>query len=1243
MQARKARLEWLEATLRERIVLFDGAFATLAQSLGLSEADYRGARFKDSTHDLTGNIDILCLSQPGIVRDLHARYLDAGAEIIKTNSFTANAPSLADFGLEHLVGEVNFAAARIAREVADDRQAKGPLAKLVAGSMGPTNRTLSLSPKVEDPAYRAIDFSTLEATYLEAARGLWQGGADLLLLETIFDTLNAKAALSAVAKLSAQLGERVPIIVSGTITDQSGRTLSGQTLEAFYHSIRHARPLAIGLNCALGAKQLDGHIRELAHIADTRISLHPNAGLPNEFGGYDETPETTAALLGEIADDGVVNLMGGCCGTGPEHIAAIGERIASSAARPRPAKATAHMRLSGLEPLHVTKDTGLLHVGERTNVAGSRAFLRLIKSDDFAGALKVAAGQVDGGANILDVNMDEGMLDGVSVMTTFLNLLAGEPAISRVPVMVDSSRFEVLEAGLACLQGKGIANSISLKEGEASFLEQARRIRDLGHAMVVMAFDEVGQATSVERRVEICARSYGLLTDRLGIASEDIIFDPNVLAIATGIEEHDDYARSFLESIPQIKAACPGALVSGGISNVSFSFRGNEMLRRAMHSVFLYHAVKAGLDMAIINAGSLLVYDDIPSELRDAVENALLGRKGDGDTTERLLKLAGDFSQDASADTAETSEWRTLEISKRLEYALVHGIDDHVIEDVEQARCAAAYPLDVIEGPLMSGMNTVGDLFGSGKMFLPQVVKSARVMKRAVEYLVPFMKDTEAGQAGEAGQAKPGRGRGRGRLIMATVKGDVHDIGKNIVGVVLQCNGYEVIDLGVMVPCQKILDTAREEGADMIGLSGLITPSLDEMVHVASEMSKQGFSLPLLIGGATTSPAHTSVKIDPAYSGPVVYVKDASRAAAVVKRLAVEARPTFMREVERDHALRRKRHAQPARRAPSLTLHQARENRFYPEPGRFLPPTPKRTGVWRIDPQPLGALVEFIDWRPFFSAWQLNGQFPQILDDPQKGAVARDLYEAGLAMLARIVEEGWLEAKGVCGIFPAASLPDDDIQIFTSEARKEERLRLSMLRQQRKLPDGMPNRSLSDYVAGASSGVPDWVGAFAVTTGIGEGARSKAFESANDDYSAILLKALADRLAEAFAERLHWQVRREYWGYADAEPLDASQLIAEAYQGIRPAPGYPACPEHSEKTKLWELLEIDQAFGMHLTESWAMSPPASVSGWYFSHPEARYFDVGLLGRDQVEDYARRKGIGLEEAERRLLPNLGYAE
>lgn len=1233
MDPRAARIEWLESTLRQRIILFDGAFATLAQGFGLSESDFRGTAFQDAEHDLSGNIDVLNLTQPALVREIHDKYLAAGADIVKTNSFTANAPSQADFGLEHLVSHINLRAASIAREAADEWQLKTGVPKLVVGSMGPTNRTLSLSPKVEDPGYRAVSFAALESTYLEAARGLWRGGADLLLLETIFDTLNAKAALSAIAVLGRETGAHIPVIVSGTITDQSGRTLSGQTLEAFFHSIRHANPFAVGLNCALGAKQLDGHIRELSRMADTRISLHPNAGLPNQFGEYDETPESTAALLGEIADDGIVNLIGGCCGTTPEHIAAVRERIASSPSRShRPGEAK-HLRLSGLEPLNLSADTGLLHVGERTNVAGSRAFLRLIKSSDFAGALKVAASQVDAGANIIDVNMDEGMLEGVPVMRQFLNLIASEPAISRVPVMVDSSRFEVLEAGLSCVQGKGIANSISLKEGESEFLRQAGRIRDLGHAMVVMAFDERGQATSVERRVEICQRSFALLTERLSIPPQDIIFDPNILAIATGIDEHDDYARSFIESIPLIKQACPGASVSGGVSNVSFSFRGNETLRRAMHSVFLYHALRAGMDMAIINAGSLIAYDDIPKELRDAVEDALLNRGAGGDTTERLLKLAQSFEHHADASPDQAQEWRTWEVEERIEYALVHGVDDQIVEDVEEARKQRQKPLEVIEGPLMKGMNQVGDLFGSGKMFLPQVVKSARVMKRAVEHLVPFMK------AEESDQAK----RGRGKIVMATVKGDVHDIGKNIVRVVLQCNGYEVVDLGVMVPCQQILDAAREEGADMIGLSGLITPSLDEMVHVASEMSKQGFDLPLLIGGATTSPAHTSVKIDPAYSGPVVYVKDASRAVGVVKRLDERERPKYLKEIERDHGLRRQRHASPTRRAPQLSLREARENRFHTRLTGYRPTVPKQVGIWQFHKQPLAELLEFIDWRPFFSAWELNGRFPDILDDPEKGPAARDLYEAAQSMLHQIVEEDWLQAKGICGIFPAAALADDDIRIFEEESRQSERMRLCMLRQQRKLPDGMANRCLSDFLAQEASHVPDWIGAFVVTAGFGEGERSKAFEAASDDYSAILLKALADRLAEAFAERLHWQVRREFWGYAPDEALDSSQLVREAYRGIRPAPGYPACPEHSEKEKLWQLLDVRETLGVQLTESWAMYPTASVSGWYFAHPEASYFDVGLLGRDQVEDYARRKGLSLEEAERRLLPNLGYSE
>ena len=1232
MTERSARIKWLNSTLRKRIVTFDGAFGTLVQSKGLSEADFRGKRLADNPLDLSGNMEALNLTQPDIVREIHLDYLRAGSDILKTNSFTANAPSQADFALEHLVEEINLSSAKIAREAADEWQAVTGSPKLVAGSIGPTNRTLSLSPRVEDPAYRAVSFEDLFTTYLEAARGLWKGGADLLLIETIFDTLNAKAAIYAIAALRRETGDDVPVIVSGTITDQSGRTLSGQTLEAFYNAVRHVNPMAIGLNCALGARQLDAHIRELSHIANVPISLHPNAGLPNQFGGYDERPETTAAMLGEIADDGVVNLIGTCCGTTPKHIEAIVERIRSSPSRQAPGKTGARLRLSGLEPLNQNPDTGLLHIGERTNVAGSRAFLRLIKSEDYAGALKVAASQVEAGANIIDVNMDEGMLDGVSVMRHFLLLLASEPAISRVPVMVDSSRFEVLEAGLRCLQGKGIANSISLKEGEQEFLRHAGIIRDLGHAMVVMAFDEQGQATSVERRLEICRRSYELLTQRIAVPPEDIIFDPNILAIATGIEEHDDYARSFIESIPLIKRACPGALISGGVSNVSFSFRGNEPLRRAMHSVFLYHAVRAGMDMAIINAGSLIAYDDIPEKLREAVEDAVLNRGDKGDTTERLLSLAQTLESDTDTGTDAVQAWRALPIEERIEYSLVHGVDEYVVEDVETARATAERPLDVIEGPLMNGMNRVGDLFGSGKMFLPQVVKSARVMKKAVEYLVPFMEREESDQAM----------RGRGKLVMATVKGDVHDIGKNIVAVVLQCNGYQVVDLGVMVPCQQILDTAREEQADMIGLSGLITPSLDEMVHVATEMGKQGFELPLLIGGATTSPAHTSVKIDPVYDGPVVYVKDASRAVGVVKRLGVDQRPAYMEEVERDHELRRQRHKAPARRAPQLSIRECRANRFHPSIENYLPPKPSLNETLIIENQSLSELVEFIDWRPFFSAWELQGQFPAILDDPEKGPAARDLFKSAKEMLERVVSEGWLQARGLCGIFPAASLANDDICIFTDETRSAERMRLCMLRQQRKLPEGSPNRCLSDYVADRDSGVADWVGAFAVTTGIGEAARSQRFQADADDFSSILLKALADRLAEAFAELLHMRIRRDFWGYASDECATAKELINEAYRGIRPAPGYPACPEHSEKEKLWQLLDVESTLGIELTESWAMLPPASVSGWYFSHPEARYFDVGLLARDQVEDYAERKDITFEEAERRLLPNLGYA-
>ncbi len=1228
MNSRTKRLDWLRRTMDERIVLLDGAFGTMAQSLGLDENAFRGQRFRNAERDLRGNIDLLCLTQPHLVTDIHEQYLAAGADVLTTNSFTANEPSQADYGLEHLVFEMNRSAAALAREAADrwTRQTDEP--RLVAGSMGPTSRTLSMSPRVEDPGYRATTFEALSNTYYEAANGLRQGGADLLLLETIFDTLNAKAALRAIARLERDTGATIPTIVSGTVTDQSGRTLSGQTLEAFFISIRHARPLAVGLNCALGASDLDRHIRELSHIADTPISLHPNAGLPNEFGAYEEAPETTAAILKGIAEDHVVNMLGGCCGTTPAHIEAIREAVVSAPPRKTP-KPKRRMRLSGLEPLSRTETTGLLHIGERTNVAGSRVFLRHIQNEDFPAALKIADEQVAGGANVIDVNMDEGMLDGEAVMRRFLNLLASEPGISRVPVMVDSSRFEVLQAGLECLQGKGVANSISLKEGEETFLRQARIIRDLGHAVVVMAFDEEGQATTIERRVEICARSYALLVEQLGFAPEDIVFDPNILAIATGIEEHDGYARSFIDAIPRVKAACPGALVSGGVSNVSFAFRGNGPVRRAMHAVFLYHATRAGLDMAIVNAGSLIAYDDIPDTLRETVEDAILNRRPDA--TERLLAIAQDVDKTPETKRAGADAWRALPVEKRLEHALVHGLNEHILSDAEEARQAAERPLHVIEGPLMNGMNRVGDLFGDGKMFLPQVVKSARVMKQAVEYLVPFMQGDESASLA----------RGRGKVVMATVKGDVHDIGKNIVGVVLQCNGFAVEDLGVMTPCQRILDTAREQGADMIGLSGLITPSLDEMVHVAREMEKQGFGIPLLIGGATTSPIHTSVKIDPAYAGPVVYVKDASRAVGVMKELVGDRRGDYAQTVDREHDARRKRHAQPKRRRPSLTLEAARANRFDGDWGACPPPKPNRPGVHVIDPQPLEELVEYIDWRPFFSAWEINGLFPAILQDPVRGEAARELYGDGRAMLDRIVREEWLLARGACGLFPAAAAADDDIVVFADEQRRTERLRLSMLRQQRTLPAHKPHRALSDYVAPIGQGMDDWIGAFAVTAGTGASERTAAFKQAGDDYSAIMLQALADRLAEAFAEYLHLRVRREWWGYAAKESLNAADLIAESYRGIRPAPGYPACPEHSEKQKLWELLDVRRRIGVELTESWAMSPGASVSGWYFSHPKARYFDVGLIGRDQVEDYARRKDLPVAEAERLLQPNLGY--
>lgn len=1219
----------LRALAARRILFLDGAMGTMIQSYQLQESDYRGDLFRDWPRDLKGNNDLLSLTRPDIVREIHAAYLAAGADIVETNTFNATAISQADYAMEGQVYDINRRSAELAREaVADAEQAAGQ-PRFVAGVLGPTNRTASISPDVSDPGFRNIGFEQLREAYREAAGALVDGGVDLLLIETVFDTLNAKAALFAVAEELEARNLAMPVMVSGTITDASGRTLSGQTPEAFWNSVSHAGLFSVGLNCALGAEQLRPHLAELARAADTLVSAHPNAGLPNAFGDYDEGPERTAALVREYAESGLVNIVGGCCGTTPAHIAAIVDACGALSPRRLP-EPEAACRLSGLEPCTISRESLFVNVGERTNVTGSARFRRLIRDGDYATALEVARQQVENGAQLVDVNMDEGLLDSEAAMVTFLNLMASEPDIARVPVMIDSSKWSVIEAGLKCVQGKPVINSISLKEGEEAFLRQARLARRYGAAVVVMAFDERGQADSLERRVAICERSYRLLTEVVGFPPQDLIFDPNIFAVATGIEAHDGYAREFIEATREIKHRLPNALVSGGVSNVSFSFRGNEPVREAMHSVFLYHAIQAGMDMGIVNAGQLAIYEEIPGELRERVEDVILARRDDA--TERLLEIAERY-RGGGGEKASTEDlsWRELPVTERLQHALVKGIDRWIVEDTEAARVTLDSPLSVIEGPLMDGMNVVGDLFGAGKMFLPQVVKSARVMKKAVAHLVPFLE-----------AAKAGGGRIQGRIVTATVKGDVHDIGKNIVGVVLQCNNFEVIDLGVMVPAQKILDTARESGANLIGLSGLITPSLDEMVNVAREMLRQEFELPLLIGGATTSVAHTAVKIDPEYEHAVVHVKDASRAVGVAQRLIGEStRAPYTAEVKSEYQRKREQYA--ARRRPQdlVTLEEARARPVPIDWSGYRAPVPAHPGITMLDDFPLDELVEFIDWTPFFQAWELRGRFPKLLDDPVMGAQARELYTDALGMLERIVGEHWLVARAVLGLFPAARRDDDDIELYADQHRQSPLATLHHLRQQLRRPEGKPQRCLADFVAPPESGVADFVGAFAVTTGIGIEARVAAFERAHDDYSSIMLKALADRLAEAFAECLHQRVRAHYWGYAPSESLDNEGLIDERYQGIRPAPGYPACPDHTEKATLWELLEVERRTDIRLTDSYAMYPAAAVCGWYFAHPQARYFGVGSIARDQVQDYALRKGMSRQEAERWLAPILAY--
>jgi 5-methyltetrahydrofolate--homocysteine methyltransferase len=1229
---RESRLAELKPLLARRILVLDGAMGTMIQSYGLGEQDYRGERFAGWPRDLKGNNDLLSLTQPAIIRAIHSAYLEAGADILETNSFNSTAISMADYGMEDLVYELNHASARLAREAADEFERRAPdIPRYVAGVLGPTNRTASLSPDVNDPGFRNVRFDELVAGYGEAIRGLLDGGADLLLVETIFDTLNAKAALFAIDAHFAAAGFRVPIMISGTITDASGRTLSGQTTEAFWNSVAHGRPLSVGLNCALGAKALRQYVQELSRVSPTFVSTHPNAGLPNEFGQYDESPEYMAGILREFAESGLVNLVGGCCGTTPAHIKAIAEAVAGLPPR-RPAAPPPRLRLSGLEPLSIGHESIFANVGERTNVTGSRKFAKLILAGEYEAGLEIARQQVESGAQMLDVNMDEGMLDSQEAMTTFLQLIAGEPDISRVPVVIDSSKWSVIEAGLKCVQGKGVVNSISLKEGEDAFIRQATLVRRYGAAVIVMAFDEQGQADTAERKVEICRRAYRILTEQVGFPPEDIIFDPNIFAIATGIEEHNNYAVDYIQATRRIKETLPHVLVSGGVSNVSFAFRGNDPVREAIHSVFLYHAIEAGMDMGIVNAGQLLIYSDIPPDLLERVEDVVLNRRPDA--TDRLLEVADSVRGQVAAQAADLA-WRNAPVAERLAHALVEGIADYIVEDTEEARHQAERPIHVIEGPLMDGMNIVGDLFGSGKMFLPQVVKSARVMKRAVAHLIPYI-EAEKLARGDESEAKS-----NGRVLLATVKGDVHDIGKNIVGVVLQCNNYEVIDLGVMVPCARILETARKEAVDIIGLSGLITPSLEEMSFVAGEMQREGFTIPLLIGGATTSRVHTAVKIEPNYKGPTVHVIDASRAVGVAGNLRSDTlRPDYVAGVRAEYQDVRTQRGSRKAEERHQTIADARQNRLSIDWAAQIPPKPCFVGVRALEDYPLEELVPLIDWTPFFQTWELAGHYPAILSDPVVGPAASSLFRDARELLDRIVRERLLRARGVFGFFPANSI-GDDIELYADSSRAEKRATIHTIRQQMVKPPGRPNLSLADFVAPRETGVADYVGAFAVTAGVGIEALVTGFEAAHDDYNAILTKALADRLAEAFAELLHQRVRREFWGYAPDEALDNEGLIKERYQGIRPAPGYPACPDHTEKRILFDLLRVEASAGITLTESFAMLPAASVSGYYFSHPQSQYFGVGKIERDQVEDYARRKGMDVAAVERWLSPNLNY--
>ena len=1221
------RTELFKQQLSQRILFLDGAMGTMIQGYKLEERDYRGERFADWSVDLKGNNDLLCLTQPDIIEAIHSAYFEAGADIVETNSFNATTISMADYEMQHLAYEINVAAAQVARRAADNYSTPDK-PRFVAGVLGPTSRTASISPDVNRPDFRNVFFDELVTAYSEATRGLIEGGADIILIETVFDTLNAKAAIFAVEQVFDELGFKLPVMISGTITDKSGRTLSGQTVGAFWASLKHINPISIGFNCALGATELRQYIDELSDIADTYVSAHPNAGLPNEFGEYDETPEMMAAELADWAKQGYLNIIGGCCGTSPANIRAIVQEVSKYPPRQIPTLEPA-CRLSGLEAMSITADSLFVNVGERTNVTGSAIFKRLIVEGNFEAALDVARQQVENGAQIIDINMDEGMLDSKEAMTRFLMLIASEPDIAKVPIMLDSSKWEILEAGLKCIQGKGIVNSISLKEGEAAFIEHARLVKRYGAAVIVMAFDEVGQADTKDRKVEICGRAYKILVEQVGFPPEDIIFDPNIFAVATGIEEHNNYGLDFIEATREIKRTCPHALISGGVSYVSFSFRGNNPVREAIHAVFLYHAIKAGMSMGIVNAGQLAIYEDVPQDLRDAIEAVVLNTH-DGSGTEKLLEIAEKYrTEGASENKADAQEWRSLPVNKRLEYALVKGITDFIEQDTEEARLAAERPLHVIEGALMDGMNVVGDLFGAGKMFLPQVVKSARVMKKAVAYLMPFM---------EADKAAGDR-QSNGKILMATVKGDVHDIGKNIVGVVLQCNNYDVIDMGVMVPAEQILQTARLENVDIIGLSGLITPSLDEMVHIAKEMQRQGFKIPLMIGGATTSRAHTAVKIEPHYQNDVtVYVSDASRSVGVASQLlSNDLKAEFVKNLRAEYEQVRESHKGRAAKTPQHPLEVARANKHIWKD--YHPVKPSFLGIKVLDDVSLATLVDYIDWTPFFHTWEMAGSYPKIFNDKVIGEEAKKLFAEAQAMLKQIVSENWLQAKAVIGFFPANS-SGDDVLLYSDESRNEVHETLHHLRQQNIKAPGRPNYCLSDFIAPVESGVADYIGAFAVTTGIGIEAKLAEFAKDHDDHSSIMLKALADRLVEAFAEYLHLLVRKDYWGYSEQQHSN-DELIDEKYQGIRPAPGYPACPDHTEKEKLFALLNATEHTEITLTESYAMYPASAVSGWYFAHPESQYFNVGKIDAEQLKDYAHRKGITEEVAARWLAAYLNH--